>query len=627
MNTEFPALHFALCILHLLPFTLSPLAPSPRHPVNLCLSGKLPSSRTAATSDTRAAILRTEVNHGYRGARIGGRCCGVGRKSGGGSRRGTPGRSLPSSPIFTRQTLFSIPFRVDASDPASRDVAEVQLYVSTNRGASWRLYTHAEPQRGSFSFRAGGDGEYWFAIRTVDRAGQLHPDSVTGPGLRVVVDTIAPQMTLEARAGDGGQILARWQVTEPHLNPESLRHPVPHRAGSALADGGHRPPPRRSPRASRAAKRRGGPRGNSSGSRSAAKWPTWPAIPPSATPRSSPDRARFRARRRRRAPRRLRPGRGPSRRSPLRAMPPAAGGRRPEASSATPRRDDPVAIRIHPVSGGRAAGPDADRGSPFPGVPAGQRPHMVNSMRLELRYEIEPDAPRRKSGGPATAAKPGKAWAPSSSGGACSSSPCPAKASTAFVSPPAQAPDRPGHRPWPARLLPRQARPAELWVGVDLTKPNARILSVRPLAGPQAGQVDIRWEADDSALAPGPVSLAYGPSRDGPWTPIAAGLENTGRYTWWMDGHVPTRTYLRAGSPRRGRQRRRLGNARADRGRSATPAAPHPRRASAVAGAFCLCATASQKPCFRRLSAGYPSAILDTRGTSPARGAYDATNA
>ncbi len=63
-----------------------------------------------------------------------------------------PTGSLPNSPIFTRQTVFSIPFRVDTADPASRDVAEVQLYVSTNRGATWRPYGRAEPQRGSFSF-------------------------------------------------------------------------------------------------------------------------------------------------------------------------------------------------------------------------------------------------------------------------------------------------------------------------------------------------------------------------------------------------------------------------------------------------------------------------------------------
>ena len=139
---------------------------------------------------------------------------------------GAPARlgAMPAnSPIFTRQTLFSIPFRIDASDPASRDVAEVQLYVSTNRGASWRLYGRVEPERGSFPFRAGGDGEYWFSLRTVDRAGQVRPQSASGPGLRVIVDTTAPQMSLEARSGDGGQIVARWQIIDPHLNPETLR--------------------------------------------------------------------------------------------------------------------------------------------------------------------------------------------------------------------------------------------------------------------------------------------------------------------------------------------------------------------------------------------------------------------
>ena len=46
-------------------------------------------------------------------------------------------------------------------------------------------------------------------------------------------------------------------------------------------------------------------------------------------------------------------------------------------------------------------------------------------------------------------------------------------------------------------------------------------------------------------LAPRPVSLSYGPAPSGPWTAIATGLENTGRYTWWMDGRVPEQVYLR----------------------------------------------------------------------------------
>ncbi len=41
--------------------------------------------------------------------------------------------------------------------------------------------------RGQFIFQAAQDGEYWFAIRTVDPQGQLRGGK-SGPELRVLVD-------------------------------------------------------------------------------------------------------------------------------------------------------------------------------------------------------------------------------------------------------------------------------------------------------------------------------------------------------------------------------------------------------------------------------------------------------
>ena len=42
-----------------------------------------------------------------------------------------------------------------------------------------------------------------------------------------------------------------------------------------------------------------------------------------------------------------------------------------------------------------------------------------------------------------------------------------------------------------------------------------------------------------------PIALSFGPGAGGPWTPIAAGLENTGSYRWRLDNRVPDRIYLR----------------------------------------------------------------------------------
>ena len=89
-----------------------------------------------------------------------------------------PAAAPPALPelIATRQALFAIPFRVERSNDPAWQPVEAQLYVSTDRGAHWRLYTQGHGRRRShFTFRAGGDGEYWFAIRTADRSGQARP--------------------------------------------------------------------------------------------------------------------------------------------------------------------------------------------------------------------------------------------------------------------------------------------------------------------------------------------------------------------------------------------------------------------------------------------------------------------
>ena len=70
----------------------------------------------------------------------------------------------------------------------------MQLFVSGDRGATWQPHSRVEPSQRQFVFRAAGDGEYWFRIHTLDRAGQLRPSDGGPPGLRVVVDTVPPSI-------------------------------------------------------------------------------------------------------------------------------------------------------------------------------------------------------------------------------------------------------------------------------------------------------------------------------------------------------------------------------------------------------------------------------------------------
>ena len=119
-----------------------------------------------------------------------------------------------------RQKAFSVPFSVNPSAPAP---SEIQLFVSTDRGGSWQVYDRAAPGAGKFGFRANADGEYWFALRTIEADGRPNPPGPTfRPGIRIVIDTVQPQLQFDATVGPAGEVKTSWRVSDPALNPASL---------------------------------------------------------------------------------------------------------------------------------------------------------------------------------------------------------------------------------------------------------------------------------------------------------------------------------------------------------------------------------------------------------------------
>ncbi len=126
-------------------------------------------------------------------------------------------------PVYTRQTLFGIPFRMASSSGSASDPVQVLLFVSANRGGTWELNGQTDPQKGQFLFRAGSDGEFWFIIRTAIQGNFPRTPRGENPGLRVIVDTTPPKFELAAERGGAGQFLVRWKISEQYLNPESLK--------------------------------------------------------------------------------------------------------------------------------------------------------------------------------------------------------------------------------------------------------------------------------------------------------------------------------------------------------------------------------------------------------------------
>ena len=78
-------------------------------------------------------------------------------------------------PIATNKTRFRIPFKFDAAALQRMNARELQLHVSSDRGLTWELAQTLTPDGGKFEYQAPNDGEFWFAVKTLDGRNQLHP--------------------------------------------------------------------------------------------------------------------------------------------------------------------------------------------------------------------------------------------------------------------------------------------------------------------------------------------------------------------------------------------------------------------------------------------------------------------
>jgi hypothetical protein len=131
---------------------------------------------------------------------------------------------VTAQPVVTNKTRFRIPFRFDAAALERMNARELRLYVSSDAGTTWEMTQTIGVQSGKFEFQAPRDGEYRFAVKTLDAANQLHPPGDTyETGLVVIVDTKAPELALELRQGDPGKVELHWRATDSNLDTSTLR--------------------------------------------------------------------------------------------------------------------------------------------------------------------------------------------------------------------------------------------------------------------------------------------------------------------------------------------------------------------------------------------------------------------
>lgn len=85
----------------------------------------------------------------------------------------------------------------------------------------------------------------------------------------------------------------------------------------------------------------------------------------------------------------------------------------------------------------------------------------------------------------------------------------------------------------------------DIFVVVDTLSPSIRFTGAAYGEGNQTGALVMRYECTDMNLTQRPITLSFGPSQAGPWSTIAAGLENEGAYVWPADPNLPRQIYLR----------------------------------------------------------------------------------
>ncbi len=457
--------------------------------------------------------------------------------------------------LWSQNRKFRIPVTVP---PDTRNlVKELFLWVSDDSGYTWKKSTSARPDSPEFSFRAPRDGEYWFAVQTLDVNGKYYPngDMPAEPTLKVIVDSVAPTIVLEAQGRRGSTVGVRWDVQDEHLMLNTMtieyqsegardwRNVPLSRAdiayiGAKTWDAGTADPVHvRMTIADRAGNKRSveelvpdgiaaepGPPGPNT--RSSAP----PVTPISARPAPSPsagsDADPF-------GPVETPPGpppRGAGRSAPADDFDLPSPGARP-APDTDPDFDTPSAPQAAPSARQQAtSGPTL----------------LVGSPRFPLKYQVEdagPDGPNlvelwiTRDGGRSWSRLPEDADRTSpynvDLGGEGTFGLWLVVQSASGLGDPPPAPnDRP-----------------QSWVEVDSAPPSVTMDRPRVGTGANAGKVILSWRASDAHLATRPVTLFYREERaDAQWTPLPGvePQEASGRLVWIVPPTLSPKFHVKA---------------------------------------------------------------------------------
>ena len=491
---------------------------------------------------------------------------------------------------------FVIPFNVDVTGQAPR---EIQLEFSENGGKSWSLYSSGDVRTKQFHFQAKVDGEYQFRLKTLDSEGRRFDNP--GEPLRVVVDTTKPEAKLMVDIDQRGVMQAEFEIADAALDPLSIQlayqtetmsqwQEIPFessqgRSPSAWLGSGSWSIPSgtrqlvvrltakdkagnpieltRLPQLPRSAAANGSLQLASgkyqdarNASRSAATAPVGSGLPElsleslpkveviGGTRLENSDRAA--------SPENQMANRSDGRTSklPVRTLsdeefehfksqtPISLTAKRTERSlfvqedivpSATPSASLEIEPKTTRIPGQSPFHRDIKR-------------LYSNSKAFSLDYNIDndPDAPISivELWGTSDEGQTWQLWGQD-----------PDRASPFDIE--VEAEGLFGFRMvivgtnGLASNRPRNGDNADAWIHVDIVPPQAKIVSALYGKGKESGSMIIEYRANDEFFSDRPITLSYSQTPTGPWSTIASGVRNNGRYVWPADPSLPTSIYLR----------------------------------------------------------------------------------
>ncbi|QDT50230.1 Ser-Thr-rich glycosyl-phosphatidyl-inositol-anchored membrane family protein [Symmachiella dynata] len=456
---------------------------------------------------------------------------------------------IPTRPIYTNQPRFRIPFRYDPAELKRMSATQILLYVSDDEGIKWRKSQAVAPTDGRFTFNAPGDGEYWFVVRTLSADGSLTPaqESIE-PGLKVIVDTSAPQLYLTVRQSQPGWAQLTWKAVDTHLKPSSLTlhykqgnstkwKPlsfVPNTEGQMqwqIPSGGNIVVK--------------GTVQDLAANTGKADMQTSIAPATDIVPRTNvpglPKPVANKGRGSQSNTGLYIPKRFSETEEGSAQFKPVQQRSTPDPFEQSPSQQEGFVANTKPIGSrwhdDETTSPNKAQ-SDLPAVPF----RFVNSREFNIGYKIDDIGPSGVSAVEVFVSQDnGDSWWKF---GVDDDRKSPARvkvpkegryglamrvrSGVGLTSDPPQAGERP-----------------DMVIVVDITPPELRLLPLEQGQGVANNQILIQWDMEDQNLAEEPITLYYGGSAAGPWHPIAGAHRNTGRYLWKVGQGVPSKLYIR----------------------------------------------------------------------------------